>query len=138
MRPAASMGDMPRRREMPRRKDYSFRREVSIPAGFGPGLAASAHGKVRLPSHVTWSGQGEYDLDDPHDRQRAYEIVLAEGTDDIVRYVDWHALLDAWENMFVAPHVTDDWNRHMRSVPPDLPGYENSRRFTDALSDETL
>ena len=139
LRSAASMGTMARRNKMPRRRDYSFRREVSIPAGFGPGSAASAHGKVKLPNHVAWSGQGEYDLDDPQDRQRAYEIVLAEGTDaDVLRYVDWHALLDAWGDMFVAPHVTDAWSRHMRSLEPDRPRYESSRRFADALRADGL
>ncbi|WP_420443883.1 hypothetical protein [Candidatus Poriferisodalis sp.] len=133
------MAKMPRLNKMPRRKEYSFRREVSIPAGFGPGSVASAGGKVRLPNRVAWSGQGEFDLDDPHDRQHAYEIVLAEGTDDDVRtYVDWHGLLDAWGDMFVAPHVTDAWSRHMRSLEPDRPRYASSSRFADALRADGL
>ena len=136
---AGSMGKMARRNKMPRRKDYSFRREVSIPAGFGPGSVASACGKVRLPNRVAWSGQGEFDLDDPHDRQHAYEIVLAEGADeDVLRYVDWHGLLDAWPDMFVAPHVTDAWSRYMRSLEPDRPRYTSSSRFADALRADGL
>jgi len=125
--------------KLPRRKEYSYSRPVSIPDDFGPASVAPARGTVQLPPTVAWSGQGPYDLDDPQDRRQAYEIVLAEGTEDDVRtYVNWYFLLDAWQDMHVAPHVVDAWSRWMRNTEPDTPRYNGSRRFADALRGDGL
>lgn len=93
-----------------------FYREVDIPDDFGDGSAAPAAGRVVLPSHVAWSGQGELNLDDPADRNYAYEILLAEGTaNDVRTYVDVKLLIEAWDDLHLAPHVRDQWGEWLRA-----------------------
>ncbi|WP_419923378.1 hypothetical protein [Candidatus Poriferisodalis sp.] len=128
---------------MSSRADSSPGGPVTIPARFDDGIPAAARGKVSLPSQLTGSGHGIFDgifdLGDPAERQRAYEILLAEGTaDDIRFYVDWHHLLDAWEDMSLAEHVRDAWSRYMRSRGPHAPRHQASRRFADALRADGL
>lgn len=92
-----------------------FCREVDIPDDFGTSAVAPATGRITLPSHVAWSGQGALDLDDPVDRNYAYEILLAEGTaDDIRTYVDPGFLAQAWDDLCLAPHVRDQWGTRLR------------------------
>ena len=93
-----------------------FYREVDIPDDFGASAVAPAKGRVCLPRHVAWSGQGELDLDDAVDRNYAYEILLAEGTaDDVRAYVDAELLVKAWDELHLAPHVRDQWGTWLRS-----------------------
>jgi hypothetical protein len=40
---------------------------------------------VTLPRHLWWSGPRRFDLADPVDRRRVYELVLREGTAADVR-----------------------------------------------------
>ena len=93
-----------------------FYREVDIPDDFGESSGAPATGRVTLPSHVAWSGQGELNLDDPADRNYAYEILLAEGTaDDVRAFVDPGHLVESWDALCLAPHVRDQWGTWLRS-----------------------
>ncbi|WP_419915769.1 hypothetical protein [Candidatus Poriferisodalis sp.] len=93
-----------------------FSRPVEIPDDLGERPAAVQTGRVRLPNHIAWSGQGEYDLDDPQHRMRVYELVMTEGNEDDVRtYVDLEALLGMWDTMWLAPHVREQWADHLRS-----------------------
>ena len=92
-----------------------FYRDVDIPDDCGKATSAAATGWATLPSHVAWSGQGALDLDDPTDRNYAYEILLAEGTaDDIRAYVDPVLLAEAWDDLCLGPHVRDQWDAWMR------------------------
>lgn len=112
---------------------------VTIPARFDEGLPAAATGKVTPMGQMTGGDWRTFDLADPAERRRMYEIVLAKGTaDDIRCYVDWHLLLDAWEDLSVAGHVRDAWSRYMRSRGRDAPQYPTSRRFADVLRDDSL
>ena len=44
---------------------------------------------IRLPIHLKWSGPVEYDMSDPAQLRRVYEIVLREGrTEDVRRFID--------------------------------------------------
>jgi hypothetical protein len=80
-----------------------------------PGSIAELDGptessRVRLPLHLDWSSGREYDLDDPADRARVYEIVLREGTlDDLRTYVDPAHLADALQRMFLPSAIAEDW-----------------------------
>ena len=93
----------------------SFYREVDIPDDFGDCIAAPPTGRITLPAHVAWSGQGELDLDDPDDRRYVYELVLTEGTaDDVRTYVDPDILVTEWDDLRLAPHVRDQWGAWLR------------------------
>ncbi|WP_420624614.1 hypothetical protein [Candidatus Poriferisodalis sp.] len=93
-----------------------FSRPVEIPDDFGDRPAAVRTGRVTLPNRIAWSGQGEYDLDDPNDRRRVCELVMTEGTEDDVRtYIDPDILLGIWDTMWLAPHVREQWTAHLRS-----------------------
>lgn len=71
---------------------------------------------MKLPKRIAWSGQPEYDLDDPKDRERVYELVMTEGTEDDVRtYIDLEVLLTMWDTMWLAPHVREQWADRLRS-----------------------
>ena len=71
---------------------------------------------MKLPIHIAWSGQGEYDLDDPRGRAHVYELVMTEGNEDDVRtYIDLDVLLTMWDTMWLAPHVREQWAAHLRS-----------------------
>ena len=93
-----------------------FFRPVEIPDDLGERPAAVRSGRVQLPSHIAWSGQGEYDLDDPRGREHVYELVMTEGNEDDVRtYVDLDVLLGMWDTMWIAPYVREQWAEHLRS-----------------------
>jgi hypothetical protein len=52
-------------------------------------ISGPAHGTVRLPLHVAWSGQTAFDLDRPKPRMHMYRIVLAEGQlADVTSYLN--------------------------------------------------
>jgi hypothetical protein len=67
-------------------------------------------GRVRLPLHLDWSSGREYDLDDPVELARVYEIVLREGTlDDLRTYIDPTRLADALQRMFLPTAIAEAW-----------------------------
>ncbi len=73
---------------------------------------AKETGLVQLPLWVEWSGEEPltYDLDDPVERDRVYEMVLREGTDDDVRrFIDVVVLADRWEALVLPPRVRRAW-----------------------------
>ncbi len=76
-----------------------------------PGLV-KASGLVQLPLWVEWSGEAPltYDLDDPVERNRVYEIVLREGTDeDVRRFIDVDVVVDQWDVLVLPPRVRRAW-----------------------------
>jgi transcriptional regulator with XRE-family HTH domain len=75
--------------------------------------AAQALARVRLPTHLAWSGPGRtYDLADRRQRHRVYEIVLREGTaEDILAYVDGALLVDAWPELVLPAPIRRHWER---------------------------
>lgn len=136
---SAAARDTGRMSATPGVEDSSPSGTVAIPARFDDAIPAAVKHEVRLPSHLTGGDRGRFDLGDPAGRRRAYEIVLAEGSaEDIRFYVDWHHLLDAWQDMTVAEHVRVAWSRYMRSRGPHTPQYSASRRFGDALRADGL
>jgi hypothetical protein len=86
-------------------------RPVAIPDDVdAPGIR-KAHGIAQLPKHVYWSGpQRTFNLADRHDRALAYELVLAEGSEDDVRYfIDVDELIDLWPQLVLPRHVRQAW-----------------------------
>lgn len=92
-----------------------FWRPVSLPDDLDRDGQDKARGLVELPAHVHWSGPPKvWDLDDRRQRAQVYEIVLSEGTDDDVRrFVDVDALLELWDELWLAPHVRQAWAEHL-------------------------
>lgn len=86
-------------------------RPVAVPADLGDDSQAKAHGRVRLPLHVRWSGPTiSYDLGRRADRARVYEQVLREGTEEDVRfYVHEEQLLELWDELVLPPSVRHAW-----------------------------
>jgi len=76
-------------------------RPVAVPDDVDDVRHAKATGEVQLPA---------WDLAKPHDRNRVYEQVLGEGTDDDVRrYIDVNVLLDQWDALVLPPRVRRAW-----------------------------
>ena len=92
-------------------------RPVAIPDDFGDANTPRARGKVTLPLWVRWSGPNlTFDLDDPDQRARVYEIVLQEGTEDDVRwFVDPDELASSWDRLVLPPWVRRAWAEWYRS-----------------------
>jgi len=101
------MSPQPEQRE--RRTGWT--RPVSVPADVDDPSLDKERGVVELPARVSWSGPTRrWDLSDRRQRAQVYEIVLSEGTDDdIRRLIDVDALLDLWDDMWLAPHVRRAW-----------------------------
>lgn len=65
---------------------------------------------VELPLHLKWSGPRRYDLRDPAQLRRVYEIVLREGgAADIRRYVDPNVVLDLLPDLVLPDRVRSAW-----------------------------
>ncbi len=69
-------------------------------------------GRVRLPTHLDWSTGREFDLTDPVDRRRVYELVLREGDlEDLRRYVDARDLVELFETLVLPDPIRAAWER---------------------------
>ena len=99
---------------MPGRSRYlgPAARPVAVPDDVDDPRLVKADGQVHLPLRVEWSGEEPltYDLDNPVDRDRVYEIVLREGTDeDVRRFIDVDVLADRWDTLVLPPRVRRAW-----------------------------
>ncbi|MCL6614274.1 MAG: hypothetical protein K6U03_06640 [Firmicutes bacterium] len=78
-------------------------------------MAAEQRGTVRLPLHLKWSEPRDYDLTDPAQRKRVYEIVLREGrAEDIRRYIDPAELRRVWDDLYLPENVRAAWEDYFR------------------------
>ena len=85
-------------------------RPFVVPGSLAELDGPTVSGRIRLPLHLDWSSGREYDLDDPVDRARVYEIVLREGTlDDLRTFVDPQRLADALQRMFLPTAIAEAW-----------------------------
>jgi hypothetical protein len=65
---------------------------------------------VTLPLHLWWSGLRRFDLADPGDRRRVYELVLREGTTaDVRAHVTRQGLHECLDDLVLPPHVRRLW-----------------------------
>jgi hypothetical protein len=87
-------------------------RPVAIPEDIDAPGVRKARGVVELPLRVRWSGPARaYDLSRRADRARVYEVVLAEGTDEDVRwYVELDELVALWPELVLPRHVRRAWS----------------------------
>jgi hypothetical protein len=88
---------------------HGWRRPVAVPDDIDD--APKASGTVELPLHVYWSGKPrQWDLDNARQRARLYEVVLAEGTEDDVRwFIDVDVLIGLWPGLYLPQHVRVAW-----------------------------
>lgn len=95
------------------RDTFSARhRPFVVPGSLDELDGQTASGIVVLPTHLDWSSGRTYDMDDPHDRRRVYEIVLREGTlEDLRRYVDPDELVAVFDELFLPEEIRTAWQR---------------------------
>jgi len=92
-------------------------RPVAVPDDVDDPRHGKVTGLVQLPITIDWSGAAPltYDLDDPRDRDRVYELVLREGGDDDVRrHIDVEVLLTQWHALALPPRVRRAWAKWFR------------------------
>lgn len=100
---------------------------------------------MRLPLHLKWSGPREYDLSDPAQCARVYEIVLREGrAGDLRDYIDLEELRRLWPGLFLPVHIRVAWEDYFAgSSPREISGppvyekqavHEKQDEFYTALS----
>jgi hypothetical protein len=85
-------------------------RPFALPARLEELDGPTVDGRVRLPTHLDWSAGRVYDLTDPVDRRRVYEVVLREGSlDDLRRYVDVGDLTEQFDKLVLPDEIRTAW-----------------------------
>jgi hypothetical protein len=76
-------------------------------------LHGPSSGTVRLPPHLDWSGQAEYDLDAPGRVIDLYRAVLIEAASpqDLYAYLDAGMLRRLWALMWLPMQLRRVWER---------------------------
>lgn len=86
-------------------------------------LTGPAHGTVRLPLHVAWSGQTAFDVDRPKPCMHMYRIVLAEGQhDDVTAYLNRDLLVSQWPVLrtLISRTVRNVWESAFPELDPAI------------------
>lgn len=87
-------------------------RPFSLPSHLDELDGPTVAGRVRLPVHLDWSTGRVYDLTDPADRRRVYEVVLREGsTKDLRRYIDARDLAAQFDKLVLPDAIRLAWER---------------------------
>ena len=85
-------------------------RPFALPARLDELDRPSVDGRVRLPVHLDWSAGRVYDLTDPVDRRRVYELVLREGSlDDLRRYIAVRELAEQFDALVLPDEIRTAW-----------------------------
>lgn len=70
----------------------------------------AAQDLIELPLHLKWSGPRTYDLRDPQQLRRVYEIVLREGrARDVGRFVDPDVVISLLPDLVLPERVKRAW-----------------------------
>ncbi|GAA4965077.1 hypothetical protein GCM10025331_66600 [Actinoplanes utahensis] len=76
-------------------------------------LRGPVTGVVDLPHRLVWapSPAGRFDLDDPYDRKRMYEIVLREAiqSGELRTWLNGGLLADLWPELYLPRGVRQAW-----------------------------
>jgi hypothetical protein len=77
-------------------------------------LVGPTSGRVRLPRHLKWSGNPDYDLDQPGRIVDMYRTVLNEAATptDLYRYLDGSTLRLLWPSLWLPAAVHQAWEVH--------------------------
>jgi transcriptional regulator with XRE-family HTH domain len=89
----------------------SGRRPFAVPSRLWRIPIHAALATITTSQHIWWSGPDRtLDLNDERQRQRAYEIVLREGTPtDIEAHVDGLLLVQAWTQLVLPSELRHAW-----------------------------
>lgn len=91
-------------------------RPFAVPARLDELDGPSAEGRVRLPVHLDWSTGRVYDLNDPVDRRRVYELVLREGSlDDLRHYIAVRELAEQLDELVLPEEIRTAWAKLLGS-----------------------
>jgi hypothetical protein len=104
----------------PTRRYQSRPGRVALVADTLAELRGPTHGTVELPHRLVWQPEElrRFNLDDPYQRGRVYEIVLREAIrlDELRTWLDGDILRQVWPDLYLPRGVRHAWeNRH-----PDL------------------
>lgn len=96
---------------------YAERRPYAVPRSLAD-LGGPAHGVIRLPAAMAWTGRTEYDLDDDADLVVFYERVLVEATDTAVleSLLDAGVLRGCWRQLFLPAAVRRTWEQRFTDL----------------------
>src|SRR6185437_1039627 len=74
-------------------------------------LTGPVSGMVTLDRSMDWSGDGQYDLNDPGDLQLMYQTVLnqASSVDDLRRWLEAATLRRVWPDLWLPPRLLALW-----------------------------
>ncbi|MEV0900695.1 hypothetical protein [Actinoplanes sp. NPDC049802] len=76
-------------------------------------LRGPVSGVVVLPNRLVWAPApaGRFDLDDPFDRLRVYEIVLREAVHEaeLRRWLNGAVLVEVWPHLYLPRGVRQAW-----------------------------
>ncbi|MFF5262209.1 hypothetical protein ACFY4C_25005 [Actinomadura viridis] len=89
---------------------YADSRAYVVPESLD-GLAGPASGVVELPTHLDWSEQRVYDLDDPAQAGLMYERVIRESSSprDLAAYLNAELLVSLWDRLHLPVRVRRKW-----------------------------
>jgi hypothetical protein len=105
------MGERAAATRPPDRRSRPGRR--ALVAGDLSSLRGPLSGVVELPHRMVWapSPAGRFDLDDPYDRTRMYEIVLREAVQhaELRRWLNENLLVSLWPQLYLPRGVRQAW-----------------------------
>jgi hypothetical protein len=87
-------------------------------------LTGPAHGTVRLPSHIAWSGLTAFDVDRPPLCASMYQVVLTEGLrEDLAAYLNQGLLIRHWPMLrtVLGRAIRDVWEAAFPELAERLP-----------------
>jgi transcriptional regulator with XRE-family HTH domain len=88
-----------------------------VPNRVWPLLPPLCFSRVRMPDSRRRTGQEVWDLSDREDRIRFYELVLCEGSEDMILWsVDGALLVDAWPDLDLPKPVREAWKPVVRAA----------------------
>ncbi len=99
-------------------RHYADHRPYAEPPGRLEDLVGATSGRVELPVTIDWGPRRSYDMSTDADRRIAYERVLREAasTEELCRYLDGEALVDAWGQLFLPRRVREMWESRFPSL----------------------
>lgn len=89
---------------------YADSRTYLVPEDLAE-LTGPTSGVIELPTHLDWSEQHAYDLDDPVQTGLMYERVIREAASprDLAYYLNQDVLIRIWKRIYLPARVRRQW-----------------------------